>query len=80
MTATPDQPAGGGLRFVIDSELCAGHGRCYALAPESFEADDVGYGRTLEVVHGVERRAAMETVAIACPEEAITIVPASPAS
>lgn len=62
-----------GLRYVLDSEVCAGHGRCYALAPESFESDDVGYGRTLDIVHPPERRAAMDAVAIACPEEAITV-------
>jgi ferredoxin len=71
MTATET----GTLRYVLDADVCAGHGRCYALAPESFESDDVGYGRTLDVVHPADRRTAMEAVAMACPEEAITVEP-----
>lgn len=63
----------GGLRYVLDRDLCAGHGRCYALAPESFESDDVGYGLTKDVVHPADRLTAMEAVAMACPEEAITV-------
>lgn len=69
-STTPD---GGGLRYVLDRELCAGHGRCYALAPESFESDEVGYGLVKDVVHPAERLAAMEAVAMACPEEAIVV-------
>lgn len=71
-----DTATGTGLRYALDTEMCAGHGRCYALAPESFESDDVGYGQLIDIVHPAEARAAMEAVAIACPEEAITVVEA----
>ncbi len=30
------------LRVRIDSELCQGHNRCCAVAPELFEADEMG--------------------------------------
>src|SRR5579885_2746606 len=30
------------MKVVIDGERCSGHGRCYSLAPEVFEADDEG--------------------------------------
>ena len=30
-------------RLEIDLERCTGHGRCYALAPKLFDADDYGH-------------------------------------
>ena len=30
------------MRVRVDPERCQGHGRCYALAPEVFESDDLG--------------------------------------
>ena len=30
------------MRVRVDDERCEGHGRCYALAPELFEPDDIG--------------------------------------
>lgn len=65
----------GGQFFAIDREACNGHGRCYALAPESFVADDSGYG----VPTGRdERDRSPEDVARivgCCPEEAISVSP-----
>ena len=31
------------MNVVLDSEACVGHGRCYALAPEVYDADDEGH-------------------------------------
>lgn len=31
------------MKVKVDGGLCTGHGRCYSLAPEVFEADDEGY-------------------------------------
>ncbi len=31
------------MRVVLDAGACVGHGRCYALAPEVFDADDQGH-------------------------------------
>ena len=62
------------MRIVLDSEKCQGHGRCYMLAPELFDADDEGYS-VLEVTGDVpaelagKARLAMDN----CPEYAITI-------
>jgi ferredoxin len=61
------------LTYVIDIETCAGHGRCYGLAPESFEPDDSGYGRVIGVPQDTGDRAAMEEIAAQCPEAAITV-------
>ena len=31
------------MRVVVDREKCQGHNRCYALAPEVFDVDDLGF-------------------------------------
>lgn len=62
-----------GLRFRIDTDICAGHGRCYALDPEHFEADDVGYAQVLDKVVPADKRGDMEDIVMACPEGAISI-------
>lgn len=72
MTTTPGKQATG-LKFRIDNDLCAGHGRCYALDPEHFEADDVGYAQVLDKVEPADKRGAMEDIVMACPEGAISI-------
>lgn len=57
------------------SELCTGHGRCYALYDEVYEPDDLGYnlhrGGEFEVPPELEE-VARKGVA-ACPERAISI-------
>jgi ferredoxin len=30
-------------RLILDASLCQGHGRCYELAPDVFDADDDGH-------------------------------------
>ena len=62
------------MRVHVDDDRCEGHGRCYALAPELFEPDDIGNG--LAVGDGIvpadlEERARL--AAANCPEHAITI-------
>ena len=37
------------MRIEVDVELCTGHGRCYSLAPEVYEADDEGYCATRQL-------------------------------
>ncbi|MGH9301107.1 MAG: ferredoxin [Acidimicrobiales bacterium] len=36
----PSQPS----RVRIDTDICTGHGRCYMLVPDLFEADERGFG------------------------------------
>jgi ferredoxin len=31
------------VRVHLDDDACVGHGRCYAIAPEVFDADDQGH-------------------------------------
>jgi ferredoxin len=61
------------MRIVLDAERCQGHGRCYSLAPDLFDADDRGHcvllvetvpaGREDDAATGVEN----------CPELALTL-------
>ena len=58
---------------MIDAELCTGHGRCYALAPEVFDADEHGHGfvRVAELPAELEKQG--QLAAANCPERAITV-------
>jgi len=61
------------LRVRLDEQLCVGHGRCYALAPDVFGADD--FGHAVVLVAEVDGAAAETARAAAanCPERAITV-------
>ena len=56
----------------MDRELCTGHGRCWTLAPEVFEADDDGYCATTTVEVPPELEAVALRGVRSCPERAIT--------
>jgi ferredoxin len=62
------------MRIVYDRDKCQGHGRCYALAPDLFDADDEGYAVVL--VSGDltdEQLAQAQLAADNCPEYALSI-------
>ena len=60
------------LRVRIDSGLCQGHNRCCAVAPELFEADDLGNARVKGDGTGAPALEAKARLAMAnCPEHAI---------
>ena len=61
------------MRVTVDADRCVGHGRCYALAPDVFEADDRGHSRVTEAEVAPEHEAQARTGAANCPEQAITI-------
>jgi ferredoxin len=61
------------MKVRIDLDACTGHGRCYVLAPDLFDSDDVGHSvaRFDEVPPGLEDQA---RIAVAnCPEQAISL-------
>lgn len=62
------------MRIEVDPDICTGHGRCWSLAPEVYEADDDGYcaTRSLQVPVELERHARIG--AKNCPEHAITVI------
>ena len=62
------------LRVRIDSERCQGHNRCCAVAPELFEADDMGNGRVRGEGTVAPALQAKAQLAMAnCPEHAIRV-------
>lgn len=61
------------LRVRIAEDLCVGHGRCYALAPDVFGADDYGHGTVILAETDGPLAAAARSAADNCPERAITV-------
>jgi ferredoxin len=61
-------------RVSVDLDLCTGHGRCYTLAPDVFDADEFGHSTVLadNVSGELEEHATIG--AQNCPESAITVV------
>jgi ferredoxin len=62
------------VRVRVDEERCEGHGRCYALAPELFEPDEIGNARV--VGDGTVPADSVEHARLAaanCPELAVLI-------
>lgn len=62
------------MEITLDNEACQGHGRCYGLAPELFDADDEGYAVlkvTGDVPPELEEKARL--AADNCPEFAIEV-------
>ena len=62
------------LRVAVDADLCQGHNRCYALAPELFDVDD--YGTAVVIGDGTvapELEDKARLAAANCPEYAISI-------
>ncbi len=65
------------MRVTVDADVCTGHGRCYALAPDVFGPDDFGHCEIL-VPDGavpVDLEAQARTGRDNCPELAITVTP-----
>ena len=62
------------MRVHVDDDRCEGHGRCYALAPDLFEPDDIGNARVLGDGVVPTDLADRARLAVAnCPEQAIKI-------
>ena len=63
------------MRVAVDAEICTGHGRCYALAPDVFGPDDRGHCEMLlpdgEVPDALSTQARLGQEN--CPELAITL-------
>jgi ferredoxin len=65
------------LRVVLDAAACTGHGRCYSLAPEVFDADAEGHCVVLVaelVTPDLEAQARLGVDN--CPERALRVQPA----
>lgn len=62
------------MHVTIERDRCTGHGRCYALAPDLFEADADGYGTVVGA--GALDASTVEPARRAeanCPERAVAV-------
>ena len=63
------------MKIEIDSDLCQGHNRCFALAPDLVDVDD--YGQAFVLNDGnvsAEHENKAELIVDNCPEFAIRVV------
>jgi ferredoxin len=63
------------LKVHVDAERCQGHARCYALAPELFDLDELGNAHEIgdgTVPAGLEDKAWLARAN--CPELAIDVI------
>jgi ferredoxin len=58
---------------VVDADRCVGHGRCYSLAPEVFDADEVGHCVLLVEDVSADLESQAKTGEQNCPEQAIIL-------
>jgi ferredoxin len=60
--------------IVVDADRCTGHGRCYTLAPDVFDADEAGHSIVLVEDASGELESQAVTAVQNCPESAITLM------
>jgi ferredoxin len=61
------------MRIVLDADACTGHGRCYTLVPELFDADDFGHCVVLKAEVSGDQVQLARNAADNCPERALTV-------
>jgi ferredoxin len=62
------------MKIHLDSKKCQGHGRCYGLAPQLFDADDLGNSVLLVSGDLTDEQVPAATLAASnCPEYAIEV-------
>lgn len=61
------------MKIRLDADACTGHGRCYALAPEVFGADDLGHCEVLDDAPTGDVAARARRAVASCPELALTL-------
>ena len=64
----------GAVKVVIDAAACTGHGRCYSLWPDLFDADEQGHSVVVARDLGPQQLVAVESAVSNCPEHAISLV------
>ena len=62
------------MRVHVDADKCQGHNRCYAIAPELFDVDDLGYAHELnDGLVPTDQKEKARLAAANCPELAIEV-------
>ncbi len=61
------------MHIAIDEAACQGHGRCYSIAPDLFDADDEGRGHVVRADVPPEQEPVARSAAASCPERAVLL-------
>lgn len=61
------------MRILLNAEACTGHGRCYSLEPDLFDADEFGHCVVLAPEVPTGREDGARSAAANCPEHALTV-------
>jgi ferredoxin len=61
------------MKLELDTGACQGHGRCYSLAPELFDADDEGHSVLLAPDVPPDKARSARDAVQSCPEDAISL-------
>ncbi|WP_334141581.1 ferredoxin [Rhabdothermincola sp.] len=61
------------MKIRFEASACVGHGRCYALAPEVYDADDQGHCIVRYEVVPPELEEQARAGAANCPEAALAV-------
>lgn len=65
----------GQLTAHVDFDVCKGHGRCYLVAPDTFDCDDEGYPIVIGSASTPAQLQALRRAVSNCPERAISATP-----
>ena len=63
------------MKLFVDAHKCQGHGRCYALAPDLFDADVNGHAIACVPEFPPDRLGDAKLAINNCPEGAIALQP-----
>jgi ferredoxin len=63
------------LTVSVHLSLCKGHGRCYAIAPGTFDSDDEGFPVVTGAASTPAQLQALLRAVRNCPEQAISATP-----
>jgi ferredoxin len=61
------------FKLIAEPDMCQGHGRCYALAPDLFGLDGSGFVLIADREFAEEDRELAELACANCPEGAIRV-------
>jgi ferredoxin len=61
------------MKIEVNRNLCSGHARCNAAAPDVYELDEFGYCAISILEVAADQEDAARDGADACPEHAITV-------
>ncbi len=62
------------MRVMIDHDRCQGHGRCFSIAPDLFDSDELGSGVVVGDGTVPAGQESLASLAVAnCPEGAVSL-------